>query len=153
SNESAIISWDGEEQRIIMSLDVDSPTSDAALLIPTPAPATVEIAQDSAFAELAEFTSPRVREVDLWWPEWLVREDLDNDGVSIASGPPPPPVPIGGAEVDVIDASDAGRLESWLSKNDYVMRDDVAEALVPYIQQGWHFLLVKLDAESLSGRL
>src|SRR5699024_6908483 len=31
--------------------------------------------------------------------------------------------------------------------------DDVAEALVPYIQQGWHFLLVKLDAETLSGRL
>ena len=153
SSETAIISWDGQEERIILSLDVESPTDDAALLIPTPSPATVEIAGGAVFDEVAQFTAPRVREVDLWWPEWLIREDLRNEGVSLSKAEAPPLVPVEEIEVEVLDASDAGALEEWMSSNGFVMRDDVAGAIVPYIQQDWHFVLVKLQADSLTGRL
>ncbi len=153
SDESAVISWDGEEERILLSLDVDAPGDDAALLIPTPSPATVDVAEPGMFEEVAEFTAPRVREVDLWWPEWLVREDLGNEGIVREEGPAPAPAPLEGIDAHVIDAADAGKLETWLEKNDYVIRDDVASALVPYAQQDWHFLLVKLEADALSGRM
>ena len=146
SDETAVISWDGEEERILLSLDVEAPGDDAALLIPTPSPATVDVAEPGMFEEVAEFTAPRVREVDLWWPEWLVREDLDNEGIVREEGPAPAPAPLEGIDAHVIDAADAGKLETWLEKNDYVIRDDVASALVPYAQQDWHFLLVKLEA-------
>lgn len=151
--ETAIVSWDGQTERILLSLDVDAESSDAALLIPTPSPATVEIGPERAFEELEQFTAPRVRQVDLWWPDWLTREDLDNTGVNLLPSSRPPAVPLEGIETEVIDAADAGALEDWLDAHDYVIRDDVAAALVPYIQQGWHFVLIKLDADALSGRL
>src|SRR5699024_7200177 len=118
-----------------------------------PISATVDVAEPGMFEEVAEFTAPRVREVDLWWPEWLVREDLDNEGIVREEGPAPAPAPLEGIDAHVIDAADAGKLETWLEKNDYVIRDDVASALVPYAQQDWHFLLVKLEADALSGRM
>lgn len=151
STENAIIGWDGEEERIVLSLDVEAGTNDAALLIPTPSPASVKVADPSSFREVERFTAPTVREYDLWWPEWLVREDL-SESAPVAQ-PPEREVPIAGVDVRVVDAADAGGLEDWMTEHDYVMGDDVAAALVPYIQQGWHFLLVRLDVDSLTGRL
>lgn len=151
--ESAIISWDGETERIILSLDVETPADGAALLIPTPAPATVELGRAGVFEEMEEFTAPRVREVDLWWPEWLVREDLGGPSPSEAREPAPVAAPVEEVSAEVLPASDADGLEDWLSTNGYVMRDEVAAALVPYIQQDWHFILLKIEADALTGRL
>lgn len=151
--ETAIISWDGHEERIILSLEVDSAASEAALLIPTPSPATVELADHGAFDELADITAPTVRRVDQWWPDWLMREDLDNSDVAQPGETTALPVDLAGIEVDVLDAANADDLEAWLEENEYTLRDDVAGALKPYIQQEWHFVLIRLDADSFTGRL
>lgn len=151
--ETAILTWDGQTQRIVLSLDVESEATEAALLIPTPGPGTVEILDEDLTSELAHLSAPRVEQVDLWWPEWLSREDLDNDGVSPDLPAVPEPIRLEGVEVETLEAADAAGLEGWLQKHDYLMRDDVAEALTPYIQQEWHFVLIRLAPESLDGRL
>src|SRR5699024_9037891 len=86
TSEAAIISFDGQEQRTILTMDVDSSTHDAALLIPTPAPATVEISRREAFQELAEFTAPVPERVDVWWPDWIMGDRLSPEGIE--PGPP-----------------------------------------------------------------
>lgn len=153
TGETAILTWDGQSQRIVLSLDVESNASDAALLIPTPGPATVELLDEDLTSEIARLSAPRVERVDLWWPEWFVGEDLDNDGVSLDLPPVPDQIRLEGIEVEALEAADASSLEAWLQKHDYVMPDDVAEALTPYIQQEWHFALIRIDPESLDGRL
>lgn len=151
--ETAILTWDGQRQRIILSLDVESSAADAALLIPTPGPAVVEFLEEDPSSELARLTAPTVEEIDLWWPEWLFPGDFDNDGVSRNLPAVPETVRVEGIEVEALAAADAASLEQWLQKHEYVMRDDVAEALTPYIQQQWHFALVRFDLDVLDGRL
>jgi len=153
TGESAIVAWDGQEERIILSIDVHSGAESAALLIPTPSPAAVSLADPGSLAEVTEFTAPLVREVDQWWPEWLTREDHTEVGERDLAYRPRPLVPLEGLDVDVVPAADAGELEAWLDANDYVLRDDIVEALTPYIQQEWHFVLIRLDAEDFDGRL
>lgn len=152
STETAIVSFDGVEERILLTMDVDAESEDAALLIPTPSPASVEVSRTGMFTELAGFTAPRLEQVDLWWPEWMVSTDLSNTG-PIVEDPIPEPIAVEGIDATIIDASDADELEDWLDKNGYVLRDEIAAALMPYIQQGWHFALIRLQADSLSGRM
>lgn len=152
ASEHAIISWDGSEERILLTMDVNSSSPDAALLIPTPSPATVTVADAGAFTELARYTAPRVERVDLWWPEWLTRTDLSHERVDDAA-PVPQAAPLGDISAEVIESADADGLQEWLQRHELELRDRVASALVPYIQQGWYFTLINLDTESLKGRL
>ncbi len=52
SRESSLVHWDGTTQTIVMGLDVETFEDEAALLLPTPAPADVELGEDVLFGEL-----------------------------------------------------------------------------------------------------
>lgn len=149
SQETAVISFDGETERILLTLDVDAPHENAALLIPTPTPATVSVGQAGMAEELAQVTAPVVERVNQWWPG-----DPRGDTSAPRPAPPAPPVTeVEGVDVDLIEAAKADDLEDWLKKSGYVLRDDIATALKPYIQQGWYFALITLDTETLTGRI
>lgn len=151
-SEAAIIGWDGTTERIIVSIGVESEAPDLALLIPTPSPATVSVAEPGLFDELDSFTEPRIEHVNQWWPEWVSGAGGDDlvgaPAVSVVET-----VDLGDMTADVLQATDADALAQWLQSNDYVMRDDIASALVPYIQQDWYYVAVKLAAEDFSGEL
>lgn len=154
--EYAVLSLDGNRERLLLSMNARTVTKDAALLIPTPAPAEASLAERNLFGELKAATAPR-REVDYtWWPD-------SGDGAAGA-----PVGSAGGSHVDVLKnkrlgplevtslaADDAGKLAGWLKAHDYVMSDAMAEALRPYVVEGWYYTAIKLttDGKNLSGAL
>lgn len=157
SAEYAVLTWDGETERVLLSMDALAEGSDAALLIPTPAPAEAALADVSVFAELEELTAPEVVVDYQWWPD-LGLGAGSGDGAPGASGGAVSVLDVkqlGDIEVTVLAASDADELADWLDEHGYVMQDDLADALMPYVTEGWYYLAIRLttEAENLSGAL
>lgn len=158
SAEYAVLTWDGTTQRVLLSMDTLTTTTDAALLIPTPAPAEAQLAETTVFTELEELTAPEQVVDYRWWPELGFGEDgaggsapgSTEGAVSVLDTRQ-----LGDLEVSVLAASDADELAAWLDSHDYVMRDNLADALTPYVSEGWYYLAIRLttDAENLSGSL
>ncbi len=143
--EQAAIAWDGETERIVLSVNALTDTSHAALLIPTPSKATVGEASPALFDELARLTSPEVETVTQWWPDFLnpieTKKAVEHP-IEVLDQ-----VDVGPVESTVLAATDADGLADWLSENEVVMSDDLAAALVPYIQEKWYYVVLRLDAE------
>lgn len=150
--EYAVLSWDGETERVVLSMDAITESSDAALLIPTPAPAEAALAEDTVFSELEKVIEPEEVITYEWWP------DL-GFGAGAGEGGAPAGAPEGGVEVlntqqlgdlevTVLAANDANELADWLDSHDYVMRDGLADALMPYVSEGWYYIAIRLTAEA-----
>jgi hypothetical protein len=156
SAEHAVLSFDGSTERVLLSMSTLASTTDAALLIPTPAPAEAALAETTVFDELETLTAPETVVEWRWWPE-LGRGD--SAGAPGSAGGAPVTVletrQLGDLEVTTLAASDAGALTEWLDSHGYVMQDDLADALTPYVSEGWYYTAIRLttDAEDLSGAL
>ena len=151
--ETAAISWDGQTERIVMSMSALSSAGDAGLLIPTPAPADVELAEAGVFEELEDLIAPQVQVEYHWWPR----------GDDALSGVPPPgagqvevleQVDLGPVEATVLSATEPDALAAWLDEHGYVMDDALASALSPYVTEGWYYVAVRLtSSDDLTGTL
>jgi len=159
SAEYAVLSWDGEVERVVLSMEALTQSADAALLIPTPSPAEAALAETTVFGELEEVIKPEEVVTYEWWPGLGLGS---GDGAGGASeGAPPGAVSVvdtqqlGDLEVTVLSASDANQLADWLDAHNYVMRDGLADALMPYVSEGWYYIASRLTtgAASLSGAL
>lgn len=147
--EVAALAWDGSTEDIVMQLEMITDADDAAVIIPTPTEPEVQLAEESFFEELAQMAAPRVEETYTWWPEWQGR------GADAEAGAPEPvggvevleTVPLGPLEASVLSASDADGLTDWLREHEYVMSDQLADALTPYITEGWYFVAIRMVAE------
>ncbi|CAM3512068.1 DUF2330 domain-containing protein [Occultella aeris] len=158
NREVAAIAWDGETERILLEMDVLTDAPDAALLIPTPAPAEVALGDSEMFDELLDVIAPEVEVTYTWWPEASF-----GDGAGAAPGAAAPDlgvdvletVDLGPLEASVLSADDADGLAQWLDEHGYVMQDGLATALRPYITEGWYYVAMRLttDAADLSGEL
>src|SRR5690606_25823849 len=58
STENVVLSWDGTTERVLLSMDALTDSTEAALLIPAPSPAEAALADTSVFSELEEVTAP-----------------------------------------------------------------------------------------------
>ncbi|UFU02904.1 DUF2330 domain-containing protein [Ruania suaedae] len=147
--EEAVVAWDGETEQIVLQLDMLSQAPEGALLIPTPSPAEVELADPAVFARLEQMIAPRV-EVDYrWWPEsGAGGASADEASAAGSTVDVMSSVTLGPLEVSVLSASDADGLSEWLDAHDYVMGDAVAEALLPYVSEGWFYVAVRIDPDS-----
>ncbi|WP_157683825.1 DUF2330 domain-containing protein [Microlunatus soli] len=155
SAEHAVISLDGDQERILLSMDTRTVTDDAALLIPTPAPAEAALAEKTVFAELKAATAPRYQIDHTWWPE---RDPGDGSAPGTPVGSSVDVLKtkqLGALEVTTLAATDADKLANWLTAHDYVMADSMATALQPYVADGWYYTAIRLttDAADLSGAL
>jgi len=157
SAEYAVLSWDGEQERVLLSMDALATSSDAALLIPTPTPANAALADTSVFTELATLTAPEEIVDYQWWPDLGFGAGSGDAGAAQtgASVDVLDTLQLGDLEVSVLAANDADALADWLDDHGYVMRDDLADALMPYVSEGWYYLAIRLttEADSLSGAL
>lgn len=151
-DETAIVEWDGAIETITLALDAATGATDFALLIPTPAPAQAALGDSTLFDDLAAISAPREVTDWQWWP--------------VFGGSAPGPrgvevldvVRLGPLEVTTLAASEATALSEWLDGHGYVMKDTLATALRPYIDEGWYFVAAKIatDAQGdpdLSGAL
>lgn len=149
--EVAAISWDGQNERIVLSLQTLSDATDGALLVPTPAPAEVGLAEEGVFEALEQIISPRVQVRHYWWP----RNTQSNVAPAAGAGVQVlDQVDLGPVEASVLSAADPDELAQWLADHGYVMEDSLAAAISPYVTEGWYYVAVRMTApDTLTGEL
>ncbi|MFE1594468.1 DUF2330 domain-containing protein [Nocardia sp. NPDC058705] len=152
-SETAVLGWDGRRETILMRLGMRFEGADAALIVPTPTPATVSAGTAASFTELARMTAPeRVTEYD-----WFGSGPLGGDSSAAAPGSGPDvlsQVQLGPLEATTLRGGDLTGVREWLDANGYQLRPEVSATLDPYLREGWSFVAMRLtSAKPLSGAL
>ncbi len=154
AGETAALSWDGQRETILMRLSLQSQGTEAALLVPTPTPATVSAGKAATFTALRAATAPEVITDRRWFG------DSDADG-AVAGGAPGAAAPtvlgqvqLGPLEATTLSGGDITGVQTWLRDNGYVMKPEVVATMSPYLAAGWSFVAIRLTgSEPLSGAL
>lgn len=144
SSERAIISWTGERETIELTFDVESTTTSAGLIVPTPTPATITNGDLRTFSLIESVIQPAVKvEKDWWGIDYFVPdpEPLAADTT--------PRVALGPVTTTTIPASDSIALQAWLTLNNYGVTDAMASAIRTYADYGWSFTLISLTSEDM----
>lgn len=149
TGEQALVALDAGKETVVMRLDVQSVADNAALIVPTPTPATATTAGPGLFGELERLTAPRVERTG------AARTDLDEVGAAPGGAPTVvAQVQLGPLEATTLTGGDLGGVRQWLDSHGYTMRPEVTAQLAPYLRQGWSFVAMRLTgAEPLSGQL
>ncbi|TGD90300.1 DUF2330 domain-containing protein [Mycolicibacterium sp. CH28] len=149
TGEQSLVTIDGNAETIVMRLDVDSVAYNAALIVPTPTPATASAADPTVFTELERLTAPRI--------ERSPTAGADRDEAGATPGGAPTViarVQLGPLEATTLTGGDRIGVQQWLDENGYTMRPEVTAQLDPYLRQGWSFVAMRLTGdEPLSGQL
>ncbi|MFD4356117.1 DUF2330 domain-containing protein [Nocardia sp. NPDC058518] len=153
NSESAVLGWDGRRETVLMRLGMQFAGADAALIVPTPTPATVSAGNPDSLRELSRMTAPeRVTEYD-----WFGSGSLGGDTSGAAPGSGPDVlgrVQLGPLEATTLRGGDLAGIREWLDTNGYQLRPEVSATLDPYLREGWSFVAMRLtSAKSLSGAL
>ncbi len=153
NSESAVLGWDGRRETVLMRLGMQFEGADAALIVPTPTPATVTAGNAESFRELTRITAPE-RVTDY---HWFGNGALGGDASAAAPGSGPDVigrVQLGPLEATTLRGGDLTGIREWLDANGYQLRPEVSATLDPYLREGWSFVAMRLtSAKSLSGAL
>jgi hypothetical protein len=143
--EIAMVRWDGATEEIVMQLALTSGTSNTGLVVPTPNPATVTLADAQLFDDLEESIVPEVIVEYDWWGSL----GAGSDGGAPGSGAPVilSQVQLGPIEATTLAADDAEGLQVWLDDNGYALPEAVSAQLAPYVEDGWSFVALKLTSD------
>ncbi|WP_433196219.1 DUF2330 domain-containing protein [Nocardia sp. CA-107356] len=153
--ETALVSWDGHRETVLMRLALKSGTDQAALIVPTPKPATVAGGDAATFAELRNLTAPRIVTERRWFPS-LSGDSAGESAMSASGGGPTvlDRVQLGPLEATTLSGGDLDGIRKWLSDNGYEMRPEVISTLEPYLREGWSFVAMRLtSARALDGAM
>jgi hypothetical protein len=151
ADEEALVARDGARETIVMRLNLQSDSDNAALIMPTPTPATVTSASPAMFTELATLSAPRVEERRNYrFGSGLL------EGAASRSAPPRvvSQVQLGPLEATTLTGGDVSGVQEWLASHGYTMRPEVVAQLNPYLRQGWSFVAMRLTStDPLDGDL
>lgn len=145
-HEVAIVRWDGTREEIVMRLAMTGDTGDTGLVVPTPAPATVELGDAAVFEALQRELEPVVITEWDWWGGFGAGEGsaggAPGGGVVVLDQ-----VQLGPVQATTLASDDLTGLTDWLDTNGYVLPEAVSAQLGPYIEDGWSFVALKLTAD------
>ncbi|WP_258037164.1 DUF2330 domain-containing protein, partial [Streptomyces sp. SM14] len=151
TEETSLVTWDGETQEIVMRLSVTGDADAAAWVMPVPSRAEVELGEPRLFAELERLTAPEFRTRSYFWPR---EGDWPRVGSGDTAGAPGDGAD-GGVEVvgreqlgpfDVarLAAGDPRALEEWLRENGFALSERLGGELEHYVTAGWEYVAVRL---------
>lgn len=153
-NEVALLGWDGTTETIVMQLALRSGGDHAALIVPTPTPATVSAGTAATFTELRERTAPEIVTDRRWF---AANPDLDGaSGAAPGANSPTvlDQVRLGPLEATTLSGGDVSGIQLWLDEHGYVMKPEVIATMEPYLSEGWSFVAMRLTGtQALSGDL
>lgn len=153
SEELVLIRWDGQTEDIVMTLGVLGSSSEAAVVVPVPARAEVQLADAEIFDALQELTKPIIKKQIALFPMLGGAEGAPG-GVAVTLLERQT---LGPFDVSTLAASDADALGNWLAENGYNLAPEVAAALEPYVAQNWDYVAVRLTpgagSDELTGEL
>ncbi|MBD8079648.1 DUF2330 domain-containing protein [Cellulosimicrobium arenosum] len=146
--ETAALLWDGETETVLLELAAFSTAPEVGLLLPTPAPAEVALADPEIFRELDEVTAPRpVVSEHRWWPELSFGLE-DGSAGGAPSVAVLDEVRLGPLDVTTLAATDAKALRSWLAEREFELSPSIEKALAPYVEEKWSFVAARLAPEA-----
>lgn len=150
TEERVLLRWDGSTEEILMSLGVLSNSGEAAVILPVPSQATVELGDSDIWDELTILTKPLIRHEKRYvFPNLL--GGANEEGLMVGGAPPVTVLgrqTLGPFDVSNLAATDANALVDWLTENGYQLSPGLAEAFAPYVEQGWFYIAVRLQPES-----
>lgn len=148
SSESAVLQWDGTTETLLLELETLSAAPEVGLILPTPAPAEVSLADPAVFRELDAITAPRAVVADhRWWPELGFGSPADGagaaGGVDVLDQ-----VRLGPLDVTTLAATDGAALDAWLAERGFQLTPSVRGAIAPYVAEGWTFVAARLAPDA-----
>jgi hypothetical protein len=147
AEERAVLRWDGTTEEIVMQFGVQGSSSEAAWIMPVPAPASVKLGDARIFDALQEWTKPRVQRRLDWTFLGAGQGDATGGvvpgGVSVLERQT-----VGLFDVATLAATDASALDGWLDSNGFQFPQGMDEALRPYVDQGWYYVAVRLAPDA-----
>ncbi len=157
ADEMALVTTDGTVETIVMRLNLESTADNAALVIPTPTPATVTAAGPEFFAELATASAPRIETVQHWtWGDGAALDEAAG-GAPTGMGAGPTVVrrvQVGPLEATTLAGGGVTGVRDWLQANGYALRAEIAAGLDPYLREGWAVVAMRLTGPApLNGDL
>ncbi|MFI0236402.1 DUF2330 domain-containing protein [Streptomyces sp. NPDC016845] len=155
--ETSAVRWDGRTEQIVMRLSVHGDGRDVAWVMPVPHRADVTLGDPGLFNGLERATAPEWRTRHYFWPrghDWPFGSDTDSAG---AKAPLPAATGsgvgvvgrehLGPFDVARLTATDPDALADWLEDNGFPLPARLAEALRPYVDQGWEYVAIRLAPE------
>ncbi len=158
SSETALVVLDGGSETILLRLGTRTDAVTAGLLVPTPTAASVALGDDEVFTDLARVSAPQQKQRwRLFGPPLL--GGGGGDGASAGAAGPGvqvlQSVDLGPLRVTTLTAADATVLDTWMRTHGLEPTPELAQAVKPYVDEGWSFVAVQLSAASrtLDGEL
>ncbi len=146
NHEVALVHWDGTTETILMQLALDASTSNVALVVPTPAPATVTAGDKATFVELDSLTAPQVQRRERWKLGMWLSAGSARDAAGASAPRVINQVQLGPLQATTLAGGDLTGLKKWLVDNGYSIRPEVSDALGPYVRDGWSFVAMRLTS-------
>lgn len=144
--QKAVIWYENGVETLILSTTFRGSAKDFGWLIPVPQKPQVDRASDEIYTALDDLTRPKyeVNRGPLELP-------LGISGLEETPGAPPAPTVIETKSVDIFDvttieAKDDKGLKDWLSKNGYPYPQNRDHIIKSYIDEGWFFVVVKVNS-------
>lgn len=146
-HEVAIVRWNGDREEIVMRLAMTGDTGDTGLVVPTPAPATVDLGDASIFEALERELEPVIITEWDWWGGGFGAGEGSAGGAPGGGVVVLDQVQLGPIQATTLASDDLTGLSEWLDTNGYVLPEAVAAQLGPYVADGWSFVALKLTAD------
>ncbi|OBJ57201.1 DUF2330 domain-containing protein [Mycobacterium asiaticum] len=146
NREVALVHSDGVTETMLLRLALSAGTDNVALVVPTPAPATVATADAATFTELDRLTAPQIRHQRHW--TLAVAPGKGREGAATGARAPEvvSQVRLGPLEATTLAGGDLPGLQKWLADNGYALKPTVLQALDPYVRDGWAFVAIRLTS-------
>lgn len=154
SGETALVRHDGTSEDILLSFGMHTTSTSAALILPLPAQAELDLADKDTFDRLKDLTKPKV----------VHKKVLRGLEMPVIGGAAPDGGSAPGGGVDVLDeqelgpftttqldSDDASELADWLTEHDYRVRDSIVDATQPYLDEGWIIAAIQLTPGAATG--
>ncbi|MFA6525591.1 MAG: DUF2330 domain-containing protein [Patescibacteria group bacterium] len=141
--QKAVIFYEGGVETMVVSITFQGDAEKFGWVIPTPTKPTITKGSDELFTSLEELTA--------------VYYGYDNNGIyeMPASGAGDKAVSVIDTqqieyyEVTTLSATDKDALTKWLNDNGYDYPESASYILNSYIENGWYFVAMKINTESL----
>lgn len=163
-HESAVVSWDGRTEQIVMELTVSGDAEETAWVMPVPNRADVRLGDTDLLGEVSRLSASERGERSHFWPrsgDWpFPRADRVATGDGARPGLTVDVVRqrLGPFDVARLAADDPDALSGWLEDNGFELPPRMARELRPYVERGWQYVAVRLvpgdeDRSALQGTL
>ncbi|HEV7647284.1 MAG TPA: DUF2330 domain-containing protein [Actinophytocola sp.] len=143
--ETALVHLTEGTEAVTLNVTTQTQATQAAFLMPVPARAKFELADATVFTELDEISRPRVeyrtKEVDAGSSGGAAPGAESNVTVTDHTD-------VGPFEVAQLTGTDSAAVADWLDAHHFTLPPELADALTPYLAEGWLVVAVQLTPDT-----